>query len=410
MSQSKRTYDVIVFGATSFVGEILCQYLVDRHGTDGDLNWAIAGRSKSKLDDVATKTGASVDKIVADAADAEAMASLAGSTKVIVSTVGPYALYGSELVAAAVAAGTDYCDLTGEPQWMQKMIDTHQEQAEQTGARIVHTCGFDSIPSDLGAWFTQQEALENFGEYCTSIAMRVKAMKGGASGGTIASMMNVMEEVSANPELRSVLANPYALAPEGMRTGPKQPNVVVPTNDATSDSWVAPFVMASINTRVVQRSHALLGRPWGDDFLYDEAMMMGPGPLGIAKAGALAGGLAGFMGVSAIGPLRRLLNNHVLPKPGTGPTPEAQEAGFFDIRFFGTTAAGKTIRTKVTGDRDPGYGSTGKMLGEAAVALLDSHDDRDDEGGFFTPSTAFGHDLIDRLVEHAGLTFTVLEA
>ncbi len=409
MTQSKRTYDLVVFGATSFVGQILCHYLVDRHGTDGDLRWAIAGRNKSKLDEVATQTGAAVEKIVADAADPEAMASLAESTKVVVSTVGPYALYGSDLVAAAVTAGTDYCDLTGEPHWMQRMIDAHQEEAEQTGARIVHSCGFDSIPSDLGVWFTQQEALENFGEYCTSIAMRVKAMKGGASGGTIASMMNVMEEASADPELRKVLGNPYALAPVGMRTGPKQPNVMVPTNDPASDSWVAPFVMAAINTRVVHRSNALLGRPWGDDFLYDEAMMMGQGPVGIAKAGALAGGMAGFMGVAAIGPLRRLLNDHVLPKPGTGPSPKAQEAGYFDIRFFGTTADGNTIRTKVTGDRDPGYGSTGKMLGEAAVALLESNDDRD-EGGFFTPATAFGDDLLDRLVEHAGLTFTVLEA
>lgn len=400
----KRTYDLVVFGATSFVGQIMCRYLVARHGTAGDLRWAIAGRSESKLDAVAEATGADVQRIVADAADADAMADLAQSATVIASTVGPYALYGSNLVAAAAAAGTHYCDLTGEPQWMQRMIDEHGVAATETGARIVHTCGFDSIPSDLGVWFTQQQAIERFGEPCTSIAMRVKAMKGGASGGTIASLMNVMEEVASDPSLRKVLANPYALAPVDMRSGPSQPNVTIPTMDKVSGEWVAPFVMASINTRVVHRSHALLGRPWGDGFLYDEAMMMGSGPIGAAKAAGLTGGLGGFMGLAAVGPIRKVLNNYVLPKPGTGPSPEAQEAGFFDLRFFGTTAGGGEIECKVTGDADPGYGSTAKMLGEAALALVETNGD----GGFHTPTSAFGDELVGRLEEHAGLSFSVV--
>ncbi len=401
---NKRTYDLVVFGATSFVGEILCRYLVGRLGVDGDVRWAIAGRSAEKLDAVAASTGADVPRIVADAADADAMNDLAASTTVVVSTVGPYALYGSPLVAAAAGNGTHYCDLTGEPQWIQRMIDAHGEAAEASGARIVHSCGFDSIPSDLGVWFTQQQAIATFGEPCTSIAMRVKAMKGGASGGTIASGLNVMEEVAADPELRKVLANPYALAPADMRRGPRQPNTTIPKHDDESGSWVAPFVMASINTRIVQRSHALLGRPWGDDFTYDEAMMMGDGLVGAAKAAALTGGLGGFMGLAAIGPVRSLLQKYVLPKPGTGPSPEAQEAGYFDIRFFGRTDDDQSIVTKVTGDADPGYGSTAKMLGESAIALIDGGG----PGGFLTPSTAFGDDLIERLQAEAGLTFEVL--
>lgn len=401
---NKRTYDLVVFGATSFVGEILCRHLVARHGTKGPLRWAIAGRSAEKLESIASSTGADVDRIVADAADPSALAELTESTAVVVSTVGPYALYGSDLVAAAAANGTHYCDLTGEPQWMQRMIDAHDETAEATGARIVHSCGFDSIPSDLGVWFTQQEAEKRFGKPCESIAMRVKAMKGGASGGTIASGLNVMEEVAKDPALRKVLANPYALAPDGMRTGPKQPNVTIPNVDEASGEWVAPFVMASVNTRIVQRTHALLGRPWGHDFIYDEAMLMGGGPLGAAKAAALTGGLGGFMGMAAIGPVRSVLKKYVLPKPGTGPSPEAQEAGFFDIRFYGTTEDGESIETKVTGDADPGYGSTAKMLGEAALALVEGSG----PGGFLTPATAFGDDLIARLTEHAGLTFTVV--
>lgn len=401
---AKRTYDLVVFGATSFVGQIMCRYLAARHGTDGDLRWAIAGRSEAKLDEVAAATGADVARIVADASDPTAMAALAESTVVVASTVGPYALYGSELVAAAAAAGTHYCDLTGEPQWMQRMIDEHSGAAIASGARIVHTCGFDSIPSDLGVWFTQQRAFERFGDHCTAIAMRVKAMKGGASGGTIASMMNVMEEVSSDPSLRKVLANPYALAPIDMRTGPRQPNVTIPAMDDASGEWVAPFVMASINTRVVHRTHALLGRPWGHEFQYDEAMMMGGGPIGAAKAAGLTGGLGGFMALAAVGPIRKVLNDYVLPKPGTGPSPEAQEAGLFDLRFYGTVDNGDTIECQVTGDADPGYGSTAKMLSEVAVALLETSG----EGGFHTPATAFGDALIERLEEHAGLTFSVL--
>ncbi|MEM8707547.1 MAG: saccharopine dehydrogenase [Actinomycetota bacterium] len=408
-SRSDRPHDIVVFGATSFVGEILCRYLVERHGTDGDLSWAIAGRSESKLAAVAEATGADVPRIVADAADADAMASLADSTRLVISTVGPYALYGSELVAAVAAAGTDYVDLTGEPQWMQRMIDAHAATAEASGARIVHTCGFDSIPSDLGVWFTQGQAAALFDEPCTTIAMRVKAMKGGASGGTIASMINVVDETKADPDLRKTLGNPYALAPEGMRSGPRQPNVVTPTKDEASGQWVGPFVMAGINTKVVHRSHALLDRPWGDEFVYDEAMLMGDGPMGAVKAGALVGGLGGFMGLAAIGPARGLLNR-LLPDPGEGPSPEQQEAGFYDLRFFGTTAGGDTIATKVTGDRDPGYGSTAKMLAESATTLLATNrgEKTGTPGGFWTPSTAMGDSLIDALVEHAGLTFEVL--
>ncbi len=407
--RANRQFDLIVFGATSFVGQILCRHLVDRLGTDGPVSWAIAGRSASKLKTVAADTGANVEQIVADASDAEAMAAMVDQAKVIISTVGPYALYGSELVAAAAAAGTDYCDLTGEPQWMQKMIDAHQETAEASGARIVHSCGFDSIPSDLGVWFTQQLAQERFDTHCTSIAMRVKAMKGGASGGTIASMMNVMEEVASDPSLRKVLTNPYALAPEGARSGVRQPNVTIPQNDKASGKWVAPFVMASVNTRVVFRSHALLDHPWGDGFQYDEAMIMGDGPIGVAKAGMLTGGLAGFMGLAALKPARSVLNKYILPKPGEGPSPEDQEAGFYDIRFYGTTAEGDTITTKVTGDRDPGYGSTAKMLGESALVLLDLPAN-ETPGGFWTPATAMGDRLIDALEAEAGLRFAGAES
>lgn len=407
-TQSERTYDLVVFGATSFVGQILCRYLRDRHGCDGALTWAIAGRSQTKLTAVAADLDLDVDHLVADANDDAELAKLAHSTRVIVSTVGPYALHGSGVVAAAVEAGTDYCDLSGEPHWIQQMIDTYSAAAELSGSRVVHSCGFDSIPSDLGVFFTQRTAHELVGEPCRQISMRVKALKGAASGGTIASMLNIFEETSADPSLRRVLTNPYALAPEGMRTGVRQPNVALPMRDEASGRWVAPFVMASINTRIVHRSHALLGRPWGDDFLYDEATMTGTGPLGVAKAAAVSGGLGGFMAAASVRPVRTALAEHILPKPGEGPSAEAQEAGLFDLRFYGITSSGASITTKVTGDRDPGYGSTAKMLGEAALTLLEL-DPADVPGGFWTPATALGEPLLERLVQHAGLTFELSE-
>ena len=307
------------------------------------------------------------------------------------------------MVAAAASAGTDYCDLTGEPQWMRAMIDAHQATAAASGARIVHACGFDSVPSDLGVWFTQREARARLGEPCTRIGLRVKRLKGGVSGGTVASMLNVVDEVKRDPSLRKLLGNPYALAPEGMRTGPRQHNVVRPERDELSGAWVAPFAMAAANTRIVQRSHALLGRPWGDGFQYDEAMLTGGGVKGVVTAGVITGALGGFVVASAVRPTRWLVDR-LVPQPGDGPSPEAQEAGSYDLRLFGRTASGKRIVTKVTGDQDPGYGSTAKMLAEAALAF-DAVDRATVGGGFWTPATMFGELLIDRLVTHAGLTF-----
>ncbi len=404
--KSERPYDVVVYGAASFVGRLLTRYLVERHGVQGDLKWALAGRNQAKLDAVAAEFGAqALPSIIADAADPKALHEMAAQARVVVSTVGPYALYGSDLVAACAELGTDYCDLTGEPQWMRRMIDAHQSTAQRSGARIVHNCGFDSIPSDLGVWFTQQQAMESFGEPCRQIKLRVRRIKGGASGGTVASLINVMSEIKRDPSLRKVLQNPYSVCPEGAREGVRQPNVTTPVHDEDAGAWLAPFVMAGINTKVVHRSHALQGHPWGRDFLYDEAMMMGGSLSGALRAGTFSLGMGAFLGLAVMGPTRRLLERHVLPKPGEGPSPEEQEAGFFDLRLFGRTASGESLVTQVTGDRDPGYGSTAKMLGEAAACLAQDGDRIRQEGGFWTPSTAMDGALLERLTAHAGLGF-----
>jgi len=289
------------------------------------------------------------------------------------------------------------------------MIGAYAEQAAASGARIVHCCGFDSIPSDLGVWFLQQQAMTHFGEPCTTVKMRVKAMRGAASGGTVASMVNIVREAAKDPAMRKELSNPYSLVMPAPATTVRQTNVSAATFDKDFKAWAAPFVMAAVNTRVVHRSNAISGLAYGAKFRYDEAMLMGKGFSGRMRATSFAAGLGGFLVATAIAPTRWLLEKTILPAPGDGPSPAAQEKGFFDFRFVGRTEDGRELRVKVTGDRDPGYGSTGKMLGEAAACLAHDVSKADVAGGFWTPSVAMGAKLVDRLTKHAGLTFTLLE-
>ena len=400
-------FDIVVFGATSFVGQLTCRYLAERYGDDGEVRWAMAGRSKSKLGKVRSEIGnPEVAMIVADANDADSLAAMCKHTRVVISTVGPYALYGEALVATCADSGTDYCDLTGEVHWIAAMLDKYQDRAKASGARIVNCCGFDSLPSDLGVHFLQRHARERFGAPCTRIKLRVKAMRGTFSGGTVASLVNFAKEVRANPALRKQLANPYSICPEGYRPDVRQPNPKGASFDPDANSWIAPFIMASCNTRVVQRSNALSGQAYGAEFKYDEAMMTGRGTKGRLNAYGLTAGLGGFLMGVAVKPTRALLQRFVLPEPGEGPSPSAQEKGFYDMRLFGTTAAGEKLKAKVVGDRDPGYGSTSKMLSEAAICLSQRGET---EGGFWTPATLLGDDLIERLHERAGVSFELLD-
>lgn len=412
MTKSTDTaYDLVVFGATSFVGQILTRYLLETYGVGQSLSWAIAGRSQDKLDKLKGDlgpNGAQLPVILADAADASGLRAMCEQTRVIISTVGPYALYGEPLVQACVRTGTDYCDLTGEVQWIRKMVERYEEEAKSSCARIVHCCGFDSIPSDMGVWFLQNKAEETFGAPCRDVRMRVKVAKGEFSGGTVASMMNVAKEAAADPQLRKELANPFSICPPEHRSTTRQPSLKGAEFDKTFNVWLAPFVMGAINTRVVHRSNALQGARYGKEFTYDEAMMTGRGARGRLASYAIIGSLAGFFTASAIKPTRWLVEKFV-PRPGEGPSPEAQKAGFYDLRFVGRTEDGKTIITKVTGDQDPGYGSTGKMLGEAGMCLAFDVP-AEQQGGFWTPASLLDGKLLERLTSKAGLTFEVVEA
>jgi short subunit dehydrogenase-like uncharacterized protein len=333
---------------------------------------------------------------------------LCASTRIVVSTVGPYALYGEPLVKACAESGTDYCDLSGEVQWIRRMMQRYEATARKSGARLVHCCGFDSIPSDMGVHFLQRQAMEQLGAPCTRVKMRVKVMRGEFSGGTVASLMNVVKEAAADSAVRKELADPYSLCPAGSAPNVRQPDVRSAEFDVDFGAWVAPFVMSGINTRIVQRTNALSEQAYGADFTYDEAVLMGRGLKGRFAATAMAAGLYGFMLAAAIRPGRAALERFVLPKPGEGPDPEAQRTGFFDLRFLGKRADGRQIRIKVTGDRDPGYGSTGKMLGQAAACFALDVDKVATPGGFWTPATIFGDRLIQRLTAHSGLTFDLV--
>lgn len=406
---STEQLDIVVFGATSFVGKILTDYMHRTYGVGKDLKWGIGGRSEKKLQDLKESLGASAKDlpvITADASDDTALKNLCDQTRVVVSTVGPYALYGEPLVRVCAETGTDYCDLTGEVQWIRKMIEKYEDKAKASGARIVHCCGFDSIPSDMGVWFLQQQAQEQFGQPALDVRMRVKVAKGGLSGGTVASMMNVAKEAGSDPQLRKELANPFSICPKEHRSSRRQPSIKSAEYDEDFGVWLAPFVMGAINTRVVHRSNALQQAGYGKEFTYDEAMMVGKGMKGRLRGYGITGAMGAFFTASAIGPTRWLVEK-LVPSPGEGPSPEEQEKGFFDLRFIGKTEDGRKLITKVTGDRDPGYGSTGKMLGEAAMCL--ANDVADKPGGFWTPASLLDGKLLERLTSNAGLTFELVE-
>ncbi len=408
MAETQRDFDIVLYGATGFTGKLVAEYLLNKYGVDGDLRWAMAGRSLKKLEQVRDELqNSDIPLLTADSDETSSLKAMAEKAKVICTTVGPYALYGSKLVAACVEAGTHYCDLTGETQWMRKMIDAHQAAAESSGARIVHTCGFDSIPSDLGVLFLQNEMMAKHGVPARHVKYRVVEAKGEFSGGTVASLINVMEEAVRDKSLRQLLADPYALNPQGSPTGDDVNDQTGAIYDEDFERWTLPFVMAAINTRVVRRSNALLDQRYGDDFRYDEAML-GPKGMSRLKAKLAAGAMTAGTAALAIGPMRAIAKRF-LPKPGEGPSQEVRENGYYEILLRGIHPEDrdKDMVARVTGDMDPGYGSTSKMLAESAVCL--AQDELGCGGGFWTPASAMGEKLIARLEEHAGLSFDIVE-
>jgi short subunit dehydrogenase-like uncharacterized protein len=390
--KSSSKFDIVVYGATGFTGQLVAEYLAAHYTGKGAPKWAMAGRSLEKLASVRDAIGAPADTalIAADAGDPASLKAMIDQTNAVITTVGPYQLYGSELVAACAATGTDYLDLCGEPVWMRQMIDAYEATAKSSGARILFSCGFDSLPFELGVLFCQKTAKKVLGATVSRVKTRVRGMSTTISGGTAASFKASFAAAAKDLSLVAQLQNPFLLTP-GFE-GAKQPRGNKPLMDEDLGSWTAPFVMATINTRNVHRSNLLMNFPYGKDFVYDEMVLTGPGEQGEANAKRL---------VAAVN-AERMSGGGL--KPGEGPSKEERENGFYDLLFVALAPDGRQVRVAVHGDRDPGYGSTSKMMSECAICLRESPDVK---GGIWTPGAALGDRLIKRLVDHAGLTFEV---
>jgi short subunit dehydrogenase-like uncharacterized protein len=392
MQMKSAKYDIVVYGATGFTGQLVAEYLASHYKNDASLKWAMAGRSLDKLASVRDAIGAPADiaLIKTDASDPASLRAMVDQTRSVISTVGPYQLYGSELVAACATSGTDYFDLCGEPIWMRQMIEAHEAAAKSSGSRIVFSCGFDSLPFELGAFVVQEEAKRVFGAAASRVKGRVRDMRGTLSGGTAASAKATFDAVSKDLSLVAILNNPFALTP-GFE-GPKQPRGNKPLYEEDLQSWAAPFMMALINTRNLHRSNMLMGFPYGKEFVYDEMVLTGSGEKGEANAKRVVAANNDKTGPNA-------------PKPGEGPSKEERENGRYDLLYVAIGPDGRQVRASVKGDRDPGYGSTSKMISECAICLL--RDTLDVPAGIWTPGAAMQHKLIKRLVDHAGLTFQI---
>ena len=379
-------YDFVIYGATGFTGKLVVEYAINQYNNNNEVSWAIAGRNNEKLEHVQEKYNlpSNIGKIVVDSNDQNSIDEMVSQTKCVLTTVGPYQLYGEKIVKTCISTGTDYVDLCGEPGFMHKIISECSAEAKETGARIVFSCGFDSIPFDLGVLFVQEEVMAKLNKYASSVRGRVRAMNGEFSGGTAASMKATMAALQSNPELINILVNPHALC-DGMQ-GVQQDDDSKPVYDEELDTWVAPFFMAPINTKNIHRSNKLMNHIYGENFKYNEMWIQGPGEEGKAAAEF----------ISTMNPLGDA------PEPGDGPSRESRENGNYDVLFC-ADVDGETIKASVSGDMDPGYGSTSKMITESAVCLV--KDCENLAGGIYTPAASMGKKLIKRLESSAGLTF-----
>ena len=399
MSNTKQL-DLIIWGATGFTGQLVSEYINKKYSNTA-LKWGIAGRNKEKASVIAERLNIAKDRIfIADCNDIESLIKLTFRTKVICTTVGPYAKLGTNLIEACIKTNTNYCDITGETQWIRKMIDKYHSKAKENKIKIINSCGFDSIPSDMGVFYSQKNLFEKTGKYANSINMRGAGAKGGISGGTYNSLSNVLEEARLDKEVRKTLTNPYGLNPIGRQNGPDKTDLQSVIFDKVSNSWIAPFVMAGINTKIVRRSHALIDFKYGSDFSYDEATLSGKGVLGQVK-GYLSL-IPIFLATRKKGSFIKNIVDYILPKSGEGPSQKTRISGYYNLRFY-LTQQDKIYLSKVIGDMDPGYGSTSKMLAESAVCL--ALDKTPETYGILTPSVALGNPLLKRLQENAGLTF-----
>lgn len=421
MTSPPRTYDVVLFGATGFTGRLVAEYLAI-HARPNGIRWAIAGRSREKLETVRRELAstnpdlAELPILVADSHDVAALDRMVPDTRVVCTTVGPYAKYGFELAQACARHGTSYCDLTGEPQFVRKVIDECHELARSTHARLVTCTGYDSIPSDLGAHIAWEHASRAHGEGLAWVKVFTGRTKGAASGGTVASALGIMDAAKSSRDTRRLLLDPHGLDPDrtskrGMPRDAFEDDQRGVRFDKDLDRWTAPFIMASINSRIVRRSHALLraeGGGYGARFRYNEAMSFRPGPRGLVQAAIVTAGIGGFFAAAAVPTARLLLERAFLPAPGEGPSRETIEKGHFEMHVLARTESGRRLRGRIAGTKDPGYGGTAVMLAESAMCLA-KDPQLPDRFGVLTSATAMGMRLVERL-RSAGMTLEIHDA
>jgi len=389
---SNEKLDIIIFGATGFTGKLVCEYLKKHYGTSGDVRWGIAGRNAEKLQAVVEEFGLDdIPVVVADVEDKASLDAMANRCNLVLNTAGPYTLYGSTVVESCARLGTDHIDLNGEPLWMHEVLTKYEEAARKSGARIVFSCGFDSIPSDLGVQFLQEQAQAKFGRPLSRVKCRAKGLVGEASGGSVASFGATMEVMKAKPEMFAVFGNAFALTP-GFE-GPQQPAGDKKIFEEELNGSSGPFAMAAINSKNVHRSNLMLGHPYGKDFVYDEMAILNNDSDDQAED------------------VNFKFDMNL--KPGDGPTREAREAGYYELWFIGSNDEGDSLTAIVTGDEDAGYGSTSKIISEAAVFLSkkpkDEAKDEAKDGGILTPASDIGAGIRKKLVENVGLTFEISE-
>ncbi len=409
MAAGARDHDLVVFGATGFVGRLLTAYLAEHAPPSTRI--ALAGRSRSRLVEARAALPPHARDwpvLEADSGDPASLTALAEGTRVLATTVGPYLRYGLPVVEACAAAGTHYADLTGEVLFIREAIDRVDAVARETGARIVHASGYDSIPSDLSVLLLAERARADGAGGLRDVRL-VATARGGFSGGTIDSMRAQLEAVQADPSLRRVAGDPFALSPDrAAEPDTRQPGDAGPPARLPDGRWTAPFVMAPFNTRIVRRSNALQDWAYGRGLSYGEVMGAGRGPMGAVTAAGITAGLAGALAGMSFPPTRALLDR-VLPEPGTGPGEAVRQKGWFRMVVDAGTEDGRRYPATVAGAGDPGYAATAVMLGESALALALDGDRLPARAGSLTPATALGEVLVERL-RAAGHTYEVTPA
>ena len=405
MLKKKCKYDLIVFGATGFTGKLVVEYLLKNYGIrNSRFTWAIAGRNKIKLEKLIkslihiNKVTIDIDTFVVDSFDSNSLDILTSSCKVILSTVGPYLKYGLPLIKSCVKNKTNYCDITGEVPFIRDSIDKFHEEAKRNKCRIVHSCGFDSIPSDLGVLLLQKNSLKKYDTLCDEVNLYVQGINGGISGGTVASMVNIINYIKLYPNKRDMLKSPLSLNPVWETNNyVDQPTLKSIRWDKREKKWTCPFLMAGINTRIVRRTNAIADFPYGENFKYNEMSSYNRGLYGFLKALMMLTTLGLLQLTIKSKALFWILKNVVLPKPGEGPSKNKMKKGFFKMKLIGY--CNKTIKISVTveGDSDPGYSATAKMLSEAALSILLNEDIIPKSYGVLTPASGIGLTLIHRL-------------